>query len=116
MTDVRPLNAGGRERAIDMALYKKEDYALMANRRSYAFQQIAALLGKDHAITKMMGPLAWGRNKAVPGMRRTLPRDVMEMGFLDGAFDILNLWARDNDPAAQRVMLDIYPSGYESAK
>lgn len=95
--------------------FSAEDYRLMVRRRTSAFQTIAEKLGKVHPITKMMGTLAWGRFKKEFGPDGGGLREAVEAkGFLDGSFDILNLWARDNDPKAQRIMLNIYPSGYES--
>lgn len=94
--------------------YSKDDYALMYLKRKSALQKIADKLGKDHQITKMMGTMAWGRNNSEPGVSAGLREYVEAKGFLDGAFNILNLWARDNDLNAQRIMLSVYPSGYES--
>jgi hypothetical protein len=96
--------------------YKKDDYNLMAHKRVYAFVSIARALGKDHAITKMMGSLAHGRHHFEQGPSGNLQTAVREMAALDGYFDCLNLWARDNDPKAQRVMNDLYPRSFESAK
>jgi hypothetical protein len=94
--------------------YGANDYRHMVNIRTTAFQAIARKLGKDHSITKMMGTLAWGRFKCEGGPSGGLREAVEAKGFLDGSFDILNLWARDNDSKAQRIMLEIYPSGYKS--
>ena len=94
--------------------YSKEDYLFMAQRRVSAFREIARKLGKEHAITKMMGTLAWGRHKAETGPQPTLCSAVAMVAFLDGYFDALNVWARDNDSGAQRIMLENYPTGYQS--
>ena len=92
-----------------MGDFTKDDYNYMANNKRYAFVKIAEKLGKDHPITKMMGSRAWGRHPYEQGMKHTLRGAIMDMAALDGAFDILNLWARDNDQLAQRIMLGIYP-------
>lgn len=95
--------------------YSRADYDYMAGARRRAFQRIAGKLGKDHPVTKMMGGLSHGRHRAEQGPDGNLRTAVREMSFLDGYFDCLNLWARDNDPAAQRIMIDEYPHGYEKA-
>lgn len=95
--------------------FRKKDYELMAHRRKIAFQGIARRLGKDHEITKMMGGLAWGRSNFETPLESGLQDSIREMSALDGAFSILNLWARDHDTKAQRVMLDLYPNGFESS-
>ena len=46
----------------------------------------------------------------------TLQTAIREMAFLDGCFNVLNCWARDNDRNAQNIMLDAYPRGYATAK
>ena len=97
-----------------MTAYTKKDFLWMASRRLDAFQQIAKRLGKDHPITKMMGSRAWGRHKDETGSQPDLRAAVLEVGSLDGAFDVLNLWARDNDPKAQRVMGELYPTNFFS--
>jgi hypothetical protein len=94
--------------------YSKEDYWFMASRRLQAFQQIAEKLGKDHPITKMMGSRAWARHNFEAGPDGGLRGEVRAMSALDGAFDVLNTWARDNDQAAQRIMLELHPRGFEN--
>jgi len=96
--------------------YSKDDYVYMAWKRKHAFQKIADELGKEHPVTKMMGTLAWGRHAGEHGPDFGLREAIYEMAFLDGFFEVLNLWTRDNDGKAQRVMLEHYPRGYESAK
>ena len=95
--------------------YGADDYAHMARARALAFKHIADQLGKDHKITKMMGALAWGRYSREPNPSAGLRAYVEAKGFLDGVFDVLNLWARDNDGMAQRIMLDEYPRAYSKA-
>jgi hypothetical protein len=95
--------------------YKKDDYNFMAHRRRMAFEQIAKALGKDHPITKMMGSRAWGRSSFEQGPQGNLQSAIREMAAYDGAFDIMNTWARDNDMAAQKKMSDIYPHRFETA-
>lgn len=96
--------------------YSKDDYNWMADKRKWAFQDIAKNLGKEHPITKMMGSRAWGRHRFEQGAyENTLRSAITEMASLDGAFDIINHWARDNDTMAQRIMLKHYPSGYEKS-
>lgn len=92
--------------------YNKHDYAAMAADRRRAFCVIAEKLGKKHPITKMMGEVAWGRNDFETGPELTLRKAVREMSALDGAFGILNRWARDNDSKAQRFMIKVYPRGF----
>jgi hypothetical protein len=96
-----------------MIAYSADDFAHMARLRVAAFRKIAEALGKNHAITKMMGGLAWGRYDCEPSAsNKGLRAGAEAKGFLDGYFECLNLWARDNDPPAQRTMLDLYPRGY----
>lgn len=97
-------------------LYSKKDWTYMASRRRRAFQLIAEKLGKDHPVTKMMRERAWGRNRYEHGPEFTVDDIVHETGALDGAFDVLNGWARDNDAGAQQIMLALYPMGRERAK
>lgn len=99
-----------------MAAYTREDYELMCDRRRHAFQEIARKLGKEHRITLLMGPLAWGRNEYEHSPGRTAANAHEEFGYLEGCFHILNIWARDNDQQAQRSMLKLWPHGYESAR
>jgi hypothetical protein len=89
---------------------KKDEWNTLARRRKAALQNIARDLGKDHAITKMMGSMAWGRNGAEQGPEGTLQTAINEAAYLDGAFNILNLWARDNDRPAQRLMIEQWNS------
>ena len=96
--------------------YSTDDFLYMMRLREAAFREIAGKLGKEHAITKMMGGRAWGRHPFETGPEPTLRKAIEGKASLDGAFDILNLWARDNDTAAQRVMLDLWPSGYRSSR
>ncbi len=96
-----------------MALKIKRDaWCRLAAKRKRAFKQIAEQLGKEHPIVILMGSLAWGRHGAEFGPDGGLQDYVREVGFLDGVFDVLNRWARDNDSAAQRDVLSIYPRGF----
>ncbi len=100
-----------------MMNYKTEDYDWMAMKRRLAFQFIARKLGENHKITKMMGGLSHGRNDKEGNIEgHNLRSAVEEKGYLDGCFHILNLWARDNDRKAQKVLHEFYPSGYEQHK
>ena len=87
----------------------------MGRLRESALTQIARKRGKEHAITKMMGTAAWGRHPFETGPEQRLRNAVEYKAGLDGMFHILNLWARDNDRGAQRIMLDIYPTNYSQA-
>ena len=95
--------------------YKKADYNYMAAIRRSALVRIAQKLGKEHAVTKLMGCMSYGRNDAEQGPGGNLQSAVREMAFLDGCFHVLKTWASDNDRGAQRVMLDLYPRRYETA-
>jgi hypothetical protein len=96
-----------------MIAFSSDDFEHMARARIVAFKRIADALGENHAITKMMGGLAWGRYDCEPSpSNKGLRAGAEAKGFLDGYFASLNLWARDNDTKAQRVMLDLYPRGY----
>ena len=86
----------------------------MAWLRRRAFVMIAQKLGAEHTITKMMGCMSYGRNNAEQGPTSNLQGAIREVSFLDGCFWVLNLWARDNDDNAQKVMLELYPRGYTS--
>jgi hypothetical protein len=100
---------------MSLGSYTRQDFQFMAARRKVAFKAIAHRLGKNHAITKMMGSLAWGRHRFEEGAEGNLRTAIEDKAALDGAFSILNQWARDNDRDAQRIMLDLYPSSYESS-
>lgn len=91
--------------------YSAEDYRYMSFIRIAAFETISRSLGEGHPITKMMGTLSYGRHKFEPGPDVNLRKAIAEYGFLEGYFDCLNTWARDNDSAAQRVMLRAWPRG-----
>ena len=84
--------------------YDKAHYRALASRKILAFKDIAKELG-----VKMMGSRAWGRHSHEEGASGNLRTAIFEVGSLDGAFDILNTWARDNDRDAQKIMLKIYP-------
>lgn len=96
--------------------YTRQDYDFMAMKRRHAFVEIASSLGKDHPVTQMMGSLAWGRHDAEQGPHGSLRSAIREMSFLDGYFSCLNKWALENDRKAQRIMLEEYPRGFESAR
>ncbi|MBK6616320.1 hypothetical protein [Ottowia sp.] len=96
-------------------MYGKRDYNIMAGKRVAAFVAIARKLGKEHPITKMMGARAWGRHGFEQGPTSTLRTAIREVAALDGAFDVINQWACDNDAAAQRVLRELYPRSMESA-
>ena len=89
--------------------YDKAHYRALASRKRLAFKDIAIELGESHPIVKMMGSRAWGRHNHEEGASGNLRTAIFEVGSLDGAFDILNTWARDNDRDAQKIMLKIYP-------
>lgn len=99
-----------------MSDFSKNDYVMLEVGRKRAFQEIARRLGKEHAITKMMGTLAWGRYKGESGTNTGLRAAVYAVGFLDGFFDALNLWARDHDTNAQQVMLSCYSTSFHVDK
>ncbi len=92
--------------------FTKAQYEHNYYQRLYAFKKIADALGKEHAITKMMGQLAWSRHDHEPGIQPTKDSYVFATGVLTGAFDTLNRWARENDYSAQRKMLDIWPRSW----
>jgi len=99
-----------------MVAYSNDDYVFMVMRRLSAFKKIADSLGKDHLITQMMGSRAWGRHRDERGTDISLRAVVEEFGSLNGAFDVLNAWARDHDRKAQKIMTDLYPHGMEKRK
>jgi hypothetical protein len=98
-----------------MNAFSRADYDAMSRDRISAFRRIADRLGKENPVTKMMGSLARGRHKAEQGPEGNLRTAVKEYGFLEGYFDALNLWARDHDYSAQRVMLEEWPTGMRRA-
>ena len=99
-----------------MIRYTKDDFALMARKRIHAFMEISRTLGKDHPICQIMGPLGWGRHNMEQGPDTSLQGTIEEKAYLDGCFHILCIWAGQHDHKAQRVMLDLYPTCYESVK
>ena len=86
----------------------KAEWIAKGNNRERALQQIATHLGKGHTVTKMLGPLAWGRHNWETGPNRTLENSIVLAAALDGVFHTINMWARDNDTVAQRSIIDIY--------
>lgn len=93
----------------------REQYERLNSARRSAFKEIAKKLGPKHKITKMMGGLAWGRHRAEQGPGGNLRSSIEEFGYLNGFYDALNLWARDHDHEAQRVMTTTMPTGYTGA-
>lgn len=90
-----------------------DEMAALSNIRERAFKAIADALGKDHAITRAMGPLAWGRHEFQGGPDdKGVRYEALKLGYLIGRFDSLNIWARDNDALAQRVMLKLWPHSW----
>jgi len=84
----------------------KADYLVLAARRKRALMSVAEQLGKEHALTKMMDCMAWGRSAAEQtGSGTTLQTAVAEWAYLVGAYDVLNTWARDNDIKGQIVLV-----------
>jgi hypothetical protein len=90
----------------------KHEWEMLAARRKHGFRKIAETLGESHSITRMMGSLAWGRSAADFGPDGGLQDVIRQASFMDGFFDCLNLWARDNDAEAQRVMLRFYSKSF----
>lgn len=88
--------------------FTKLEWERTLRKRVHAFQAIATELGKEHAITKMMGQLAWGRHDWEYGPDYGLQNVIVAAAALDGVFKVLNCWARDNDYAAQRVLVKHY--------
>lgn len=87
--------------------------AILSSHRTQAFRKIAEVLGKNHPITKLMGPLAWGRHEFEGGPDdKGLRFEAMKLGYLIGRYDTLNTWARDNDQKGQRVMIDHWPTSW----
>lgn len=87
---------------------KKAEWLALSSRRIRKFQEIARELGTEHPITHMMGSLAWGRHQWEQGPSETLQGSITQAAALDGAFSILNTWARDNAKVEQRLILDIW--------
>lgn len=86
----------------------KAEWEEILRKRTLAFPKIANTLGKEHPVTKMMGPLAWGRHSWEHGPDYGLQDVIVAASALDGVFDTLNLWCRDNDLGAQRTLIQIY--------
>lgn len=90
-----------------MAWKTKDDYAKRERAAVRAFQSTAERLGKKHAMTELMGTLAWGRHHFERGPSRQGLKDVVyTAGALAGMYDILNRWGLLNDREAQRVLID----------
>ena len=96
--------------------FRREDYEARRSRQQRAFREIARQLGEAHAITKMMGTRAWGRHPFEGGPEQTAKGVIYEVGAFDGAFDILNLWARDHDSRAQQIMVKLWPFSWAREK
>ena len=86
----------------------KRDYILRGSLYEDRFRQIAHVLGKEHTITKMLGPLAWGRHNWELGPHPLLPQVVLRAGALEGYFAAVNMWARAHDKIAQRQIIKIW--------
>ena len=85
----------------------REEWETLASRRGRSLWQICQELGDDHTITKMLGSLAWHRHEwetSTPNLQST----IVEAAALEGVFSVINLWARDNDPEAQRKILRLW--------
>lgn len=90
---------------------KKEEWILRGNELERKFRSIAETLGKEHPLVTMMGELAWGRHNWELGVAAYLEQAIKRVGALEGYFEAMNIWARDNQPEAQRVMLKIWYGG-----
>ena len=78
---------------------------MLTVKRTRALERVATILGKDHLLTKRMGAYAWGRCHAEQGPHCTLQGYIRHASILEGFYDCLNLWARDHDQAAQRILI-----------
>ena len=86
----------------------KQEWIRAGEGRIEAFRLICKQLGKDHAVTKMLGSLAWGRHPWETGSHVTLENSIVLASALDGVYETINLWARDHDGKAQNTIIDIY--------
>jgi hypothetical protein len=86
----------------------KAEYILRGRLYEERFRRIAAALGKEHTITKMLGPLAWGRHDWELGPHPLLPQAIRCLGALEGYFAAINMWARDNDRVSQGMIVKIW--------
>ena len=89
----------------------KRDYILRGSIYEDRFRQIADVLGKEHTITKMLGPLAWGRHNWELGSYPLLAEAIRRAAALEGYFTAINMWARDHDGAAQEKIVKIWYEG-----
>ena len=87
---------------------KKEHWLILGNAYEQVFPNIAKLVGEKHPLYAMMGQLAWGRHNWEMGPMPTLQGAIRRAAALEGVFQTLNLWARDNAPELQRKMLAIW--------
>jgi len=81
--------------------------------REKALRAIAGKLGKGHAVTEMMGGLAWGRHAWEMGPRSTLQGAIILAAAMEGIYHTINLWARDNDRKAQDIIIKTYYARHE---
>lgn len=87
----------------------KDEWLRRGQQREAAFRSIAAALGKEHPVTRMLGPLAYGRHHwELGGNTPTLQQAIVRAAALDGYFQAINIWARDNDRTAQDKLLAIW--------
>lgn len=88
--------------------WTKPEWEEVLRKRELAFAEISRELGKEHPVIKMMGSLAWGRHSWEFGPGHNLQDVIVAASALDGVFQTLNIWCRDNDYEAQRKLIRIY--------
>lgn len=87
--------------------WTKEEYKRRERAAVRAFVNTAKELGKGHSMTRLMGSLAWGRHPFERGPSDQGLKDcIYAAAGLDGMYQVLNMWGREYDTAAQRVLID----------
>ncbi len=84
----------------------KVEYQSRINAYTSAFTEVARSLGTDHAMTKIMGGLAWGRYDPEGGPdQQGVKALAVRYGFLLGCERMLVSWCNANGEYGARCLL-----------
>lgn len=88
--------------------WSKDEYARAEHAYMSAFQNVAAKLGEDHPMVKLMGGLAWGRHEKQGGPDSNNLRDrAVAYGYVAGCERMLVKWCNlVGESDARRTLTD----------